>query len=323
MGAPFESSLIESHAGAGPHTGRRADSLPTRTPDGRPYQMLFICGHMRSGTNWLCNILRGHPDISVHGEGPFALFSNALEEAKRQPWLYSSKDAGVRQVLEEAFSDLVSSCMLQLATLEPHKSWIAESTSRQLWPYVPGTHHIHIQRDVRDVLTSWTFHQLTSGMPIGEPWRSRMAAKAEALKADPEHFKKHPHELFTDEAWVKFVVGGWVEFMQTAAGCRRLAREGYHELALLDLVYEDMLTDAQGATQRIWRFLGLDASVAVPLSEENKTTAGFAREDPTSHFRSGRRGDWEQYATNDFRRWVKDVAGPTLIETGYEKDTNW
>lgn len=278
---------------------------------------------MRSGTNWLCNILRGHPDISVHGEGPFGLICGSVVEAKRLSWLYSSRDEGIQRVLDESFADMVRNCMLQLATLEPTKSWVAESTSRQLWPYIPGTHHLNIQRDLRDVLTSWTFHQLSLGLPIGEPWASRLGPQAEALKQDPEHFKKRPHDLFTDEAWVKFVARGWNEFIGTAAAVRRRAAAGTLDLKYLDLVYEDLLADITGEYKRIFEFLGLNPGDAEPPSVDNRTSAGFDREDPTSHFRSGRRGDWEQYATDNFRRWIKEVSGRWLIEAGYERDTNW
>jgi hypothetical protein len=304
-------------------SSRIVDQLPTRTPDGRPYKFLFICGHMRSGTNWLCNIMRGHRDVSVHGEGPFGLFGGAVVEAKRLRWLYSSRDPGIKQVLDESLADLVRNCMLQLATIEPGKSWVVESTSRQLWPYIPGAHHIHIQRDLRDVLTSWTFHQLRLGMPIGEPWSTRLRAQTDALARNPEHFKEHPHELFADEAWVRFATHGWVEFILTAAAVRRLAAAGTLEIKLLDIVYEDMLADTATAQRRIFTFMDLDPADAAPLSVKNRTAAGFDREDPTSHFRAGRRGDWEQYATDDFRRWVKEEAGQVLIDAGYEKDMNW
>lgn len=299
------------------------ESLSTCTPDGRPYKFLFVCGHMRSGTNWVCNLLRGHPDVQVHGEGPFGHISTAISEAKKFPWLYSSRDKNIQQVLDESFAEMCRNCMLQLATLEPNKSWIADSTSRQLWPYIPGTHHIHVQRDVRDVIVSWTYHQLTNNLAIGEPWATRLRPQLDAFRADPDHFKKHPEQLLADEQWVRFVARVWNSFMGTALHARRRSDDGTLSMKVLNLVYEEMLEDAEKAKNDIFAFLDLDPSVVPKVSAKNRTAAGFDREDPNSHFRSGRRGDWERYATDDFKRWVKETAGARLVELGYEKDMNW
>jgi hypothetical protein len=40
-------------------------------------------------------------------------------------------------------------------------------------------------------------------------------------------------------------------------------------------------------------------------------------------FRKGRRGDWQNHFTEAHRRAFKEVAGDTLVELGYEKDSGW
>lgn len=302
---------------------RLIDALSTSTPDGRAYKFVFVCGHMRSGTNWVCNILRGHPDVSVHGEGPFGHICEAILNAKKFPWLYSSRDEGIKRVLDESFADLCRNCLLQLATQEPEKSWVAESTSRQVWPYLPGTHHINIERDVRDVLTSWTFHQINLGGAIGEPWTTRLRPQIEAVAKDPEHFQKHPEELLRDESWVRFVCRGWYEFAFTAAEVRRKVAAGVMDMKLLDLRYEALQADAQRESNRVFEFLGLDPAEATPVSAEHKTAPLAQGEGVHSHFRSGVSGDWRKYANDDMKRWVKEAVGETLIEMGYEKNLNW
>jgi Sulfotransferase domain len=303
--------------------GRLIDRLATHTPDGRPYRFAFVCGHMRSGTSWVQNILRCHPEIAVYAEGPFGHVCTVIEEVKRLPWLYTSNDPGVHQVLDESFAEMVRHCMLQLATRDPEKSWIADSTSRQIWPYLPGTHHIHITRDARDVLTSWTLHQLANGLLVGEPWKTRLSVQAAKLAEDPDYFTKHPHELLSDEAWVRHICRGWWQFMYTAAEVRAGVQSGSMNLRLLDLRYEQLHEDAQGQAEVVYRFLGLDPSAAQPISLHNGAAAGFTLGDARQHYRSGKVRDWEKYAHDDLRRWVKDAIGDTLIETGYERDLNW
>jgi hypothetical protein len=302
---------------------RLIDSLATSTPNGRPYKFVFVCGHMRSGTNWVCNILRGHPDISVHGEGPFGHICESLLNVKSAPWLYSSRDEGIKKVLDESFADMVRNCLLQLATIEPNKSWVAESTSRQVWPYIPGTHHINIERDPRDVLTSWTFHQLNLGVAIGPQWAERLRTHMGRMAADPHYFDKHPHELFTDEQWVKFVLRGWKDFTDTAQGVRRDASKGWMDIKLLDLRYEALQEDAQREANRIFEFLDLDPAESTPVSAKNKTAPVSKGEGVQSHYRSGISGDWQKYANDQMKRWVKESVGQDLIRMGYENDLSW
>ena len=43
----------------------------------------------------------------------------------------------------------------------------------------------------------------------------------------------------------------------------------------------------------------------------------------TSTFRKGVIGDWKCYFDKNLKNLFKDVAGPLLIDNGYEKDNNW
>ena len=46
-------------------------------------------------------------------------------------------------------------------------------------------------------------------------------------------------------------------------------------------------------------------------------------EDPTSHFRKGMAGDWQNHFNNRHKNLFKKHAGQLLIDLGYEKDNNW
>jgi hypothetical protein len=89
----------------------------------------------------------------------------------------------------------------------------------------------------------------------------------------------------------------WVAFVDTADFVARQVLEGNMAIPLLDLKYEDLVADTSAAREAIFGFMDLDSSLAAPPTHEGRTAAGFGREDPTSHFRAGRVGDWQSYAT--------------------------
>jgi hypothetical protein len=46
-------------------------------------------------------------------------------------------------------------------------------------------------------------------------------------------------------------------------------------------------------------------------------------EDPSSFFRKGIAGDWQNVFTEEDKRVYKEEAGSLLIELGYEDDNHW
>jgi hypothetical protein len=296
--------------------------IPTHTPDGRPYRIFFVCGHMRSGTNWTASVLNLHPDINCFGEGPLGHFRTAVDLARRSDFLYS-KDEPYTTVVEEAFHELSRRVVLSLSRIKPEAQWVGDNTTRQLWPYIPGTHHFYLLRDGRDVLTSWTFHQIRINFDIGEPFRSRMGWMYEKFQQNPNYFKEHPELLFSDEAWVRDAAIRWRDFFLTGESAIRRMREGTLDFQVLPVRYEDLLTDFANQRERMYRFLELDPSLAAKESEESKTAPGFKHDRPEWFHRSGKAGDWKNYANDNFRKWFKEEAGEALIRAGYEKDSNW
>lgn len=296
--------------------------IATHTPDGRPYRLFFLCGHMRSGTHWATALLNLHPDINCHGEGPLGHFRTVVDQLKGIDYLYSYREP-FTTVVEEAFHELSRRIVLSLSCVKPDAQWVGDNTTRQLWPYIPGTHHFYILRDGRDVLTSWTFHQLRTGFHIGEPHRSRMARHLARFSENPDYFKQHPEELFSDEAWVRWTASVWRDFYLTGAFVLDQSAKGLMDVRVLPLRYEELLADTQGQRERMYRFLELDPSRAAPISEQSLTAPGFKHDKPNEFYRSGKAGDWKKYATDNFRRWFKEEAGQALIEAGYEHDMNW
>ena len=76
--------------------------------------------------------------------------------------------------------------------------------------------------------------------------------------------------------------------------------------------------------ERVNDLVGLEVDEAEPISKDNLTVPGFGREEKPSHFyRKGQIGDWQNYFTEDQKRWFKETAGEALVKHGYEKDLNW
>ena len=73
--------------------------------------------------------------------------------------------------------------------------------------------------------------------------------------------------------------------------------------------------------ERLIRYLALDPNAAAPLTEEDKTAAGFTSEDPNSFYRSGKLGDWRKYFNSRHARWFEEEAGVSLILSYYERIT--
>ncbi len=277
---------------------------------------------MRSGTNWVAGLLNLHPDINCVGEGPLGHLRTTIDQVKRLDYLYTYKQP-YTGVLEEGFQELARRLVISLSREKPEAVWVGDNTSRQLWPYVPGTCHFYVLRDGRDVLTSWTFHQLRINFDIGEPFRTSMASHTQKFLGDRDYFTNNPEQLFTDEAWVRQSARTWKDYYLT--GKHVLAREaaGDMDIRVCAIRYEELLTNAERERTKMYHFLDLDPATASPMSTDNKTMPGFSHNRPDWFHRSGKAGDWKNYVNDNFRSWFKEEAGDALIEAGYEENNNW
>src|SRR5262249_54993259 len=134
-----------------------------------------------------------HPRVICDGESPFARFREIIDASANQFWSLC-RHANYRAALERGFGAMVRDCTLTLLEQRPGAECVGDHTPRLLWPYVPGSRLIHVTRDGRDVLVSWTFHQLSTGFPVGEPFAGLMSAQRAAFAKDPFHFGSRPEE---------------------------------------------------------------------------------------------------------------------------------
>lgn len=308
-----------------------AHSEPVRLGDGhvirhrgRERSLFFLCGHPKSGTNWVGAILNLHPRILCRGEYRFEALRQAFDRLERN-WWHVAHDEPVRAEAERCFRETVCRIMLASLHFNPEARWVGDRTPRQIAPLIPGAPQVYVIRDPRDVLVSWTHQELRENGPniANEPHRSNLAPVREAFSADPRFFTEHPHRLLENEDWVRFAARRYVRHVEQDLEVIERAAGEQVPMPVHQVRYERLHADFDATRGDLYRFLGLDPSEARPACRETRTLPGFEGEDPASFFRKGQPGDWRAYFTDDARRWFNEEAGPLLVRLGYEQSLNW
>lgn len=303
---------------------RPASREAVTTALGREYRLFFLCGHPKSGTNWIGAVLNLHPKINIRGEFRFETLRNAFDTLERHWWHVAHTDPA-RAVAEECFRESVRRIMGAVADRKPDAEWIGDRTPRVLRPLLAGAPHLYALRDPRDVLVSWAFQQIRElgGEFAVERFRPQIAPLHEAFKADPHHFAKHPERLLSAEPWVRALARRMRTHIGHDLEALRRIESGELDAPVHVVRYERLHADLEGERGAMYRFLGLDPAEAEAPSRATKTLPGFESEDPTSFFRKGATEDWKLYFTDEARRWFKQEAGGLLVELGYENNENW
>lgn len=285
----------------------------------------FISGHPRSGTNWLSNLCNLHPDICCHGEFHFEVMYDALEKFTAKRW-YVASEAHVKSVAEHAIEQLVHRTLDAMAeNRKPGARIIGDHTPKPFQVLVSDGAYIVAMRDGRDVIVSWTFHLLRTGMAeiVHEQTRQTFLRELSAGMDDSARLKVAAQNLLRDQEWVTRLASGWaLEVQNDLPRVQALKSEG-GKARVLVVRYEDLLQDVEGGRARIYEFLGAAPDKAEPLSAESKTTPGFGREDPKSFYRKGEAGDWKNYLDDRGAGWFKACAAKELIDAGYETGDSW
>jgi len=304
--------------------GPARGALEDPTPLVRPF---FVCGHPRSGTNWVSSLLNLHPRVFCDGEFHFHLIRSGIEGFQSQPWYVGSREP-VRSETERAFASLVLGCLTAQAHRpaehggKPGATEVGDHTPRMLRMLIPppAGRYIIIFRDGRDVLVSWTFHLLKTARPdIMHPQvRPIFEQVLPAAGESADAARQAARRLLADRAWVEHYAAGWSDHTgHDLATMRQLKADG-HASSLLRLSYEELHADTQTHRARMYTFLGVKPSEASPLSRESHTAPGFGREAPRSFYRRGEVGDWRNYIDAQSHSWFLERAGARLSELGYD-----
>lgn len=285
------------------------------------HRAFFLLGHMKSGTNWTCNVLNLHPDINCHGEYHFERLYNGVNQFTSNRNLLGALEP-LNGMAHSYFREFVRACLRTQIEKKPNAMWVGDRTPRPLAEFLPGAPNLLIVRDGRDVLVSLCHHLLRMKM-VKPPYLSKMQPHMDRFEQDPDYFRKDPSRLFADLDWFEFLVKRWVDRIRDDFEHVKKFQSGEHVGSVHVFRYEDLHADTDGVRAELYEYLGLDPSRAKSLSPETKTVAGFENETPNDFFRKGQVGDWQNYATDDFRRIMKQHAGETLIELGYENNLDW
>jgi len=268
-------------------------------------QKLFLVGCPKSGTTWLMNLLNGHDEVVVCGEGAFAwqlvpmltqAFRAFNQHQKKMKPIVQLRDIDLllvaRTIIDSQFSRYVTESASDPARIRvvgdktPQHS-IGIPLLNQLYP---DAKFIHIVRDPRDVATSAWFH-------FGQ--------------SDPRSFETYVHYFMT-QVW-PVNVGG--------------ARQAGPPLGdrYLELRYEDLHAEPTSHIQKVLAFLGVDASDQAiaqchAFARFEKWSGGRkpGQADPKSFYRTGTRGDWRNHIPIELAQRCCSQIASLMTPYGYD-----
>lgn len=271
----------------------------------------FLRGFRRSGTNWVGRLLHLHPQVNVQGELHLQPVHNALQKLANTPGHLLHQEPP-RSVAEEGVRQMVRSVMLSFIPWKWSARWIGDRTPTSLEPILlPDCPHFLVARDGRDVLVSLTFQQMTYANS-NDASTAILAEEIATFKKDKHYFTNHPEELLRKEEWVRRAAFGWSRQMMADLDTMEKFASGELRGRAMIVRYEAAHADVEAARARMYEFLGLDPSEALPVSSESGTSPGLGHEDPAAHARAGRVGDWRKYFTENAGRWFEEEAGEAM-----------
>lgn len=296
-------------------------------------KFLFVRGFMRSGTNWVGNLLNLHPKVNCTGEFYFDEAKMALDKLIQGGYSLLGHPS-VKKDVDGGFEEFVKTCIISACNNINTKNgiqWFGDRTPRDIEPVlVNGGRYFLVIRDPRDVMVSWAYHLLRlklSGNP-DDPHKihfdkyPKLYEKRTVFKDDQTYYKQHPYELLSDnETWVRAIARQWHQRMQLNWNSLKKIESGKIEADVLTVKYEDLHQNIEEERRKIYHFLDLDPIEADPINE--MTLPGFKKENFNSHYRKGVIGDWKSYFTTSVARWFNEEAGESLMQFGYEEREDW
>lgn len=280
----------------------------TLLKDADEKEKIFVCGCAKSGTTWLMNILSGHPEIIIDGEGRwgwtlapimfkgFDLFNEehervggneacVIDETERRHIL--------RTVINSAFARYIANAR----DGKKNFRFVGDKTPQHtvciplLASVFPEARFINIVRDPRDAAVSSWFH--------------------ESFRREGRSFEEHIRD---------YIVNVWPANVVPVKRAVRLLGG-----RVLEVRYEDLLSDERTQVKKILSFIGAAADVdAVAACREagdfKKRSGGRKRgeQDEESFYRSGTAGDWEKHISPELARECCSEVSALLLEYGYE-----
>ncbi len=171
-------------------------------------KFFYVRGYMKSGTNWLCNVLNLHPEIRCIGEFHWHRLLGPLESNLERLGQFTKNEELSKSVMAN-FVKLVQDAMVQAADCDA--TWIGDRNPSQIeLNLFPGSPAFHILRDGRDVMVSRIFHI------FNKPHVTALFEKNERAKRllkqfqeNTSFFNENPKQLFFNENVFRSAAQNW------------------------------------------------------------------------------------------------------------------
>ncbi len=291
--------------------------MPVLFPVNPVAEKRFFCfrGFMKSGTNWIGNLLNLHPGISCIGELHLHSLYQTMQHDLRQ--LPIMVDRRVRHVVRGNFQAMIRQTLADLN--DPEATVIGERTPHTLAPLaLKDASYITVIRDGRDVLISRLYH-LYNFPEVSRVFQRfpELQTTLHKFQADPWHFHNHPGDLLSSEEVVRESMRWWREHLESD----RQTMSRHPGLPVLTVRYEDFHENIELHRGRMYQFLQVDPGRAAPIPAALRPA--LDKERPNEFNRKGAVGDWKNYIHDQARDWINDEAGEELIRQGYSESPDW
>ena len=265
----------------------------------------FILGQGRSGTTWTLEVYGAHPEVCAIFETWLLSNDSGIANVFHQPqWDPAFQEPRAEQVgyragmaqlmdLDEFTADVRAMVMRWFArAIGPGHRFLVEKGPADiavLTRLFPDARLVHVIRDGRDVAQSMQAGARTWAPEFYEAgtnlaeWGARWRSEVESIRAALAA-APNPH---------------------------------------IELRFEELRADPHAAYRRLFDFSEIPYDDAILDAVHAATDFDAARGGRGTDFRRGGRSGWESVFTPEDRRAFAAVAGPLLVELGYEPDDAW
>jgi len=264
--------------------------------------VFFLRGFQRSGTNWVCNLLNLHPDISCTGE--FHLqeihltYTNILNRSKT---LIGQN----HKIFTSNYNTFIKNTIIEY---NKNKRFVGDRTPCALDRlYLKDCKYILIIRDGRDIVVSWIYHLFRINHTFGE----EMENKKLIFHSNKSYFENNKKELLNNY-WVKKLAVGWNNRLKRDL---IMVKSKISKNQIMVIKYEDLITNTEIIRNEMYSFLGADPYKANKLT--NITKPGFKNHNANSHYRKGESNRWKLYFTKEQLRIFERYAYDSLKNNNY------